>query len=134
MATPLGWGIPWSDSHLHQSQGTPQLLPSPPTFSSWLGIGEPEVCGFQSWGFFSLPSLGFLCFQHLCLIGLGKFLANSLSVIIFPLLSSFLLQLRLNVFRTSYPFLHFLENIYSFLFPIFSVLFISLNTVNTAVL
>lgn len=117
LAAPLGRGIAWSDGHFQQSQGAARPPLSPTTFNSWQGTGEPRVCGFQRPGFFSLPSLEFLVFQHLCLIGLGIFLAITLSVIIFPSFPPFLLELRLNVFRTSHPFLHFLDYIYSFLFP-----------------
>lgn len=58
--------------------------------------------------------------QHLCLMGLGNI---PLPVINFPF-SSFLPELRLNILRTSHPFLHFLDHIYSFHFPVSSVLFI----------
>lgn len=75
-------------------------------------------------GFLSFILFGiYLHFQHLCLISLGKFLAITLSVINFPF-SSFLLELRLNILRTSQPSLHFLDHIYSFHFPIFTILFI----------
>lgn len=95
-----------------ETSGVSLLAAWPPPSPRYLR----QLAGFRSRGFFPLHPLGFLGFQHLCLISLGKFVAITLSEITFPSLSPFVLELRHSVFRISHPFLHFLDHMYSFLF------------------
>lgn len=96
------------------------LLP-PPAAAGWPQVSLKSVDSkdgdsfpYPFWDLFTLPAFVFNWSGKIPII---------LSVINFPFSSS-LLELRLNILRTSHPFRHFLDHIYSFHCPISSVLFI----------